>query len=111
MPLREVTPVNATLAFVRNAALSQRRLDGRRMRDYRSLQINVPLASDALGNGKAEVILGTTRYSFRITCVVITAHKTDFFFGRCSMHAQNAMRANARARFIQSACSCHVRNR
>ena len=51
MPLRDVTPVNATLAFVRSAALNQQRLDGRRMREDLGFAPVFPRLADAIAAG------------------------------------------------------------
>lgn len=55
--MREAVSVNQTLEFIRTALREGRRLDGRGLRDYRAVQINVAKET----SGRAEVLLGKTR--------------------------------------------------
>lgn len=51
-----------SVEFVRNALMEGRRLDGRSLRDYRVLQINVASsAAELASTGRAEVLMGKTR--------------------------------------------------
>lgn len=62
--MRESVNAKQSVEFVRTSLLEGRRLDGRGLRDYRALQINVASSSgqvELAATGRAEVLMGKTR--------------------------------------------------
>jgi exosome complex component RRP45 len=68
--MRELLIPNASLELVAKAIENDCRVDGRRLRDFRSLQISVPRANEAI-NGRAEVLLGSTRVLAVVSCEIV----------------------------------------
>lgn len=65
--MREQVNAKQSVEFVRASLIEGRRLDGRGLRDYRALQINVAASSggqvELAATGRAEVLMGKTRYA------------------------------------------------
>jgi exosome complex RNA-binding protein Rrp42 (RNase PH superfamily) len=71
--MRDSVNAKQSVEFVRASLLEGRRLDGRGLRDYRALQINVASSSsnssgevELAATGRAEVLMGKTRYGQRL---------------------------------------------
>jgi hypothetical protein len=68
--MKDIPIPSSTLSLIREAIVEKgSRVDGRRLLDFRQLKINLPTSSDI--TGKAEVLLGKTRYLCSSLCITI----------------------------------------